>query len=136
MPRQQTVLPGYASEIGGNQPYVETIADLLRAMAQRRLPVGYQVRKGTGMKVRCAPGLRITKTQLTQGPTASVLTVGVRNGGAGTIPANESACDINGHAVAAVGAWPLKNLAPDQETEVFLVLQEVAVAADSTARPQ
>ena len=92
--------------------------------------------RSLGIKARCAPGLKIVKTQLTQGPTASVLTVGVRNGGAGTIPANESACDLDQHSVAAVGAWPLKTLAPGQETEVFLVLQEGAVAADPTAKPQ
>jgi len=131
-----TVLPGLPSGLGGNQPYVETIADLLRAMAQRRLPAGYQVRKGAGLKARCAPGLKITNTQLTQGPTASVLTVGVRNGGAGTIPANASACAVDQHSVAAVGAWPLKTLAPGQETEIFLVLQAGAVAADPLGKPQ
>ena len=45
-----TVLPGLSSEMGGNQAYVETIADLLRAMAQRRLPAGYRVRKSAGIK--------------------------------------------------------------------------------------
>ena len=131
-----TVLPGLSSEMGGNQAYVETIADLLRAMAQRRLPAGYRVRKSVGIKAHCAPGLKITKTQLTQGPTASVLTVGLRNTGAGTIPANESACDLHQHSIAAVGAWPLKTLAPGQETEVFLVLQDAALAIDPTDRPQ
>ncbi|HYN78773.1 MAG TPA: type-F conjugative transfer system secretin TraK [Lamprocystis sp. (in: g-proteobacteria)] len=131
-----TMLPGYSSEMGANQPYVETIADLLRAMAQRRLPPGYQVRKAAGMKAHCAPGLKIVKTQLTQGPTASVLTLGLRNTGADSIPANESACDLDKHSVAAVGAWPLKTLASGQETEVFLVLQEGTVAVDPTAKPQ
>ena len=131
-----TVLPDLSSEMGGNQAYVETIADLLRAMAQRRLPAGYQVRKSAGIKARCVPGLTVTKTQLTQGPTASVLTVGLRNTGVATVPANESACDLNRPSVAAVGAWPLKTLASGQETELFLVLQDAAGAADPTDRPQ
>ena len=129
------MLPGDTSAIGGNRPYIETIADLLRAMAQRRLPPGYQVRKAAGMKAHCVPGLKIVKTQLTQGPTASVFTVGVRNTGAATIPANASACDVDRHSVAAVGAWPLKTLAPGQDTEVFLVLQEGAVVVDPTGTP-
>jgi conjugal transfer pilus assembly protein TraK len=131
-----TVLPGLSSELGGNQAYVESITDLLRAMAQRRLPVGYRVSKSAGIKAHCVPGLKITKTQLTQGPTASVLTVGLRNTGVPAVPANESACDLDQHSIAAVGAWPLKTLASGQETELYLVLQDAAGAADPTDRPQ
>ena len=128
-------LPGTAGEGNGSTPYVAALTDLLRAMAQRRLPAGFQV-KGSGPKAHCAPGLKITKTQLIQGATASVLTLGVRNAGTGTVPANESACDLDKGIVAAVGAWPLKTLAPGQETEVFLVLQEGAVATDPSGTPR
>jgi conjugal transfer pilus assembly protein TraK len=122
-------LPGTAGEGNGSIPYVAALTDLLRAMAQRRLPAGFQV-KGRGPKAHCAPGLKIIKTQLIQGATAGVLTLGVRNAGTGTVPVNESACDLDQGIVAAVGAWPLKDLAPGQETEVFLVLQEGSVATD------
>lgn len=128
-------LPGTVGEGNGSTPYVAALTDLLRAMAQRRLPAGFQV-KGRGPKAHCAPGLKITKTQLIQGATASVLTLGVRNAGTGTVPANESACDLDQGIVAAVGAWPLKDLAPGQETEVFLVLQEGAVATDPSGTPR
>jgi hypothetical protein len=54
------------------------LTDLLRAKALRRLPAGFQV-KSSGPKAHCAPWLKITRTQLIQGATASVLTLGVRN---------------------------------------------------------
>ena len=65
-----------------------------------------------------------------------MLTLGVRNAGTGTVPANESACDLDKGIVVAVGAWPLKALAPGQETEVSLVLQEGAVATDPSGTPR
>ena len=118
----------------GAASYVEGLTDLLRAMAQQRLPPGFQVSKEP-FKAHCAANLKINKTQLTEGPSASVLTVGVRNSGQDTIAINESACDVAQHSVAAVGAWPLKTLGPGQETEVFLVLQQGTVAAAS-GQPQ
>jgi conjugal transfer pilus assembly protein TraK len=114
---------------------VTSARDLVCAMAQRRLPAGFQV-KGHGPKAHCAPGLKITKTKLTQGVSASVLTLGIRNAGTSTVPANESACDLDQGIVAAVGAWPLKVLAPGQETEVFLVLQAGGIATDPSGTPR
>ncbi|WP_295386107.1 type-F conjugative transfer system secretin TraK [uncultured Thiodictyon sp.] len=115
--------PAASSDGFGAAAYVEGLTDLLRAMAQRRLPTGFQVSKTTPPSVRCLPGLKVLNTQLAEGPSARVVTVGVRNTGSRTIPANESACDV-GQVVAAVGAWPLKTLTPGQETEVLLVLQQ------------
>ena len=120
--------PAMGGEGFGSGRYVEDIADLLRAMAQQRLPPGFQVGK-TALKARCAAHLKVDKTQLAHGPSADVLTVGVRNRGPGTVPIDASACDVERHAVAAVAAWPLKTLAPGQATEVFLVLQQGASAA-------
>ncbi|WP_020503507.1 TraK domain-containing protein [Lamprocystis purpurea] len=118
----------------GAASYVEGLTDLLRAMAQQRLPPGFQVVKAP-FKAHCAANLKVNKTQLTEGPSASVLTVGVRNGGQDSIAITESSCDVPQHSVAAVGAWPLKTLGPGQETEVFLVLQQGAGAAVS-GQPQ
>jgi len=64
------------------------------------------------------PGLKITKAQLTQGASASVLTLGVRDAGTSTVLVNASACNLDQGSVAAVGAWPLQTLAPEQATEL------------------
>jgi conjugal transfer pilus assembly protein TraK len=113
---------------GFGAAYVEGLTDLLRAMAQQRLPPGFQVGKAA-FKAHCAAHLKVNKTQLTAGPSASVLTLGVRNSGQDPIAITASVCAVEQQVVAAVAAWPLKTVGPGQETEVFLVLPPGAVAA-------
>jgi len=132
---QAALPPVGGGQRNGSDSYVAGITDLLRAMAQRRLPAGVQV-KGRGPHAHCVPGLKITKAQLTQGAGASVLTLGVRNAGTSTVLVNASACDLDQGSVAAVGAWPLQTLAPGQATELFLVLQEGAVATAPRETPR
>lgn len=121
-----------ASAVGGDgfgaASYVEGLTDLLRAMAQQRLPPGFQVGQAP-FKAHCAAHLKVNKTQLTAGPSASVLTLGVRNSGQDPIAITASVCDVEQQVVAAVAAWPLKTVGPGQETEVFLVLHGAGVAA-------
>ena len=123
LPALANVSEAYAQE--RSHPYVAGIVDLLRAMAQGRLPPGYQVKKGSGpAKVRCAEGLKLRKTQLTEGPAASVVTAAVANTSAGPVTLDQYACDIDNGIVAAVAAWPRNVLAPGQESEVYLVLAQ------------
>ena len=91
---KSALLPLAGGDGHGSDSYVAALTDLLRAMAQRRLPAGFQVKDG-GPKAHCAAGLTITKTQLSQGASASVLTLGVRNTGTGTVAAKESACALD-----------------------------------------
>ncbi len=127
-----------ASDVaGGAHPYVAGIVELLRGMAQGRVPPSYEVRKGAGTaKVRCAEGLKLRKTQLTEGPSSSVVTAAVRNGSGRTIGVDQYACDIDNRIVAAVAAWPRKVLAPGEETEVFLVLARGDRTREPAGRPR
>jgi conjugal transfer pilus assembly protein TraK len=123
--------------LGGAHPYVAGIVELLRGLAQGRVPPGYEVKTGSGpAKVRCAEGLKIHKTQLTVGPASSVVTAAVRNGSQRTLTVDQYACDIDNRIVAAVAAWPRKVLAPGQETEVFLVLAQGDRMRDPAGRPR
>jgi conjugal transfer pilus assembly protein TraK len=123
--------------LGGAHPYVAGIVELLRGLAQGRVPPGYQVKKGAGTaKVRCAEGLKLRKTQLTEGPASSVVTAALRNGGQGTLTVDQYACDIDNGVVAAVAAWPRRVLAPGQETEVFLVLAQGDRMREPAGRPR
>lgn len=129
------VSEAYAQE--RSRPYVAGIVDLLRAMAQGRMPAGYQVRNGAGgAKVRCAEGLKLRKTQLTEGPAASVVTAAVANTSARPVTLDQYACDIDNGIVAAVAAWPRNVLAPGQESEVFLVLAQGDRMREPTGTPR
>lgn len=126
-----------ASEMEGGAPYVSGIVELLRGLAQGRVPTGYQVSKGSGeAKVRCAEGFKLRKTQLTEGPASRVVTAAVRNGSQRTLTVDQYACDIDNRIIAAVAAWPRKVLAPGEETEVFLVLAQGERMRDPTGRPR
>ena len=123
--------------LGGAHPYVASIVELLRGLAQGRVPPGYQGMKGAGTtKVRCAKGLKLHRTQLTEGPASSVVIAAVRNASQGTLTVDQYACDIDNRIVAAVAAWPRKVLAPGEETEVFLVLAQGERMRESAVRPR
>lgn len=123
--------------VGGAHPYVAGIVELLRGLAQGRVPPGYQVKKGTGTaKVRCAEGLKLRETQLTQGPASSVVSAAVRNASQGTLTIDQYACDIDNRIIAALAAWPRKVLAPGEETEIFLVLGEGDRLREPAGRPR
>jgi conjugal transfer pilus assembly protein TraK len=122
---------------GGAHPYVAGIVELLRAVAQGRVPPGYGVKKGAGTaKVRCAEGLKLRKTQLTEDPASSVVTAAVRNASQGTLTIDQYACDIDNRIIAALAAWPRKVLAPGEETEIFLVLGEGDRLREPAGRPR
>lgn len=127
-------LPHGAMAMLPSAGYTETLIDLLRAMAQRRLPAGYQV-SGSGPTVRC-PTFKVLRTQLTEGPAGRVLTVGLRNPTTRTLTADEVACDAEPGVVAAIAAWPLREVPPGGETELFLALGEGTVGAASGGRPR
>jgi len=117
--------------------YIAGIVEVLRGMAQGRVPTGFRVSKGSGdYRPRCADGLKLRKTQLTAGPVASVLTAGVRNASAAPMVVGNQSCTIDGHTVAATAAWPRKELAPGEDTEIFLVLAHGERMADPTGRPR
>ena len=122
---------------GSAPPYVAGIVELLRAMAQGRVPGGYSVKQGSGtFKPRCAAPLKIKTTQLTSGALTSVVTAGVVNTSKDAIAVDQTRCSIDGYPLAAAAAWPRKLLAPGETTEVFLVVAQGLRMADPTGRPR
>jgi conjugal transfer pilus assembly protein TraK len=122
---------------GAAVPYVAGIVELLRGMAQGRVPTGFSVKPGSGpFKPRCAAPLKIKTTQLTAGAASSVVTAALVNPSKDAIAVDQSTCTLDGHPLAASAAWPRKLLAPGEETEVFLVVAQGERMADPTGRPR
>jgi conjugal transfer pilus assembly protein TraK len=122
---------------GAAVPYVAGIVELLRGMAQGRVPAGFSVKPGSGpFKPRCAAPLKIKTTQLTAGAASSVVTAALVNPSKDAIAVDQSTCTLDGHPLAASAAWPRKLLAPGEETEVFLVVAQGERMADPTGRPR
>jgi conjugal transfer pilus assembly protein TraK len=125
------------SGVSSGPSYTAGIVELLRGMAQGRVPTGFTVRKGSGdYRPRCADGLKLRKTQLTVGAVASVVTAAVSNASTGPLVVGHQSCTIDGHTLAATAAWPRKELAPGEDTEIFLVLAHGERMADPTGRPR
>jgi conjugal transfer pilus assembly protein TraK len=122
---------------GAAAPYVAGIVELLRGMAQGRVPAGFTVKPGSGpFKPRCAAPLKIKTTQLTAGAVSSVVTAALVNPSKNAIAVDQSTCTLDGHPLAASAAWPRKVLAPGEGTEVFLVVAQGERMADPTGRPR
>lgn len=108
-----------------SQPYVETIKDLLRAVALNQIPGGYDVRKIGGN----ARNLPICKSnavsvsfeggQILMGHSLNVYVGVARNETGAPVEIKESMC--GGWDVAAVAAYPAVVLEPGQKTEIYVV---------------
>ena len=121
----------------GAAPYVAGIVELLRGMAQGRIPPGFSVKPGSGpFKPRCTAPLKIKTTQLTAGAVSSVVTAALVNPSKDAIAVDQTTCTLDGQPLAASAAWPRKVLAPGEDTEVFLVVAQGERMADPTGRPR
>ena len=118
-------------------PYIAGIVEVLRGMAQGRVPTGFTVQSGSGgYKPRCANGIKLKKTQVSVGPTTSVVTAAVSNTSQGPITVDHQSCTLDGQTIAATAAWPRKELAPGEETELFLVIAQGERMVDPTGHPK
>jgi conjugal transfer pilus assembly protein TraK len=108
-----------------DQPYVEQIAAVFRALARDQVPAGYEARKARrGERLNCRqPGLSVTTAQVFEGQGLRILVAKVRHGGEQPIVLEEHRCHGEpGTLVAAVAAWPRTRLAPGEETEIFVAV--------------
>jgi conjugal transfer pilus assembly protein TraK len=89
-----------------DQPYVEHIASAFRALAQNRVPAGYELRKaGRGERVACRqPGLSATNAQVFEGRGLRILAAKVRNGGKQATVLEEHGCGAGSSTVVAAVA--------------------------------
>jgi conjugal transfer pilus assembly protein TraK len=119
--------------VGSSSPYVAGLVEALRASARGAVLPGWSVRDTAS--IQCS-GLRVLQTRLLVGPTAAVVTAGVRNGGPTKIHVDQDTCSTPEGAIAAVAAWPRRELGPREETEVYLVVQQHDGRPDPTGRPR
>jgi conjugal transfer pilus assembly protein TraK len=111
--------------VRNDQPYVEQIASVFRALARDRVPAGFELRKARrGECVSCGHlGLSVTTVQVFEGQGRRILVAKARNRGEESIVLDEHRCGVDaGALVAAVAAWPRTRLAPGEETEVFVAV--------------
>jgi conjugal transfer pilus assembly protein TraK len=132
------VTPGKEPARSGDQPYVEHLATVFRALAEERVPAGYGLRAaGKGERVTCAQvGLKLTTGQVLEGPTLRVLAARAENTGSRSLELDERTCrgreDL---PVAAVAAWPRVWLAPAEATELYVAIRPRAAESVRRERP-
>lgn len=108
-----------------SQPYIETIKNILRAVALNQIPGGYNVRK-IGSNTRNLPicksnavSVSFEGGQVLLGHSLNVFVGVARNETGAPVEIKESMC--GGWDVAAVAAYPAVVLEPGQKTEIYVV---------------
>jgi conjugal transfer pilus assembly protein TraK len=121
-----------------DQPYVEHIVSVFRALAQNRVLPGYELRKvGRGERLNCRqPRLSVTTAQVLEGGGLRILAAKARNRGKQPIVLEEHRCSAgSGTLVAAVAAWPRSRLAPGEETELYVAVRPPESDSERGGRP-
>ena len=126
----------------GDQPYVEHLAAVFRALAQNQVPAGYGLHPaGRGERVSCKqPGIMVTTAQVLEGGRLRVLAARARNQGKERIELEERTCSAEtgadaGAVVAAVATWPRVWLAPGEETELYVAVRPREPERERRDRP-
>lgn len=104
------------------QPYIDTLKNLMQMIAVGKIPPGYQLRKRTGADpgVLCAdPAIRVEPAQILEGGKLVVTVASVRNISGQNIELQESSCYLPG--VISVAAWPAPFLRPGDASELYVV---------------
>jgi conjugal transfer pilus assembly protein TraK len=120
------------------QPYVETIADVMKALSQGEVPQGYGLSQVSAATAAWMPrcdfaGMGITPVQALDGSHLVAVVARVVNRSATVQTLDESRCEADG--VLAVAAWPAITLRPGEETELFVVRRRPEATAGARARP-
>ncbi|WP_075881781.1 TraK domain-containing protein [Vreelandella massiliensis] len=109
-----------------SQPYVETLRDLLRNVALGDTPSGYTLNDPTpDMLPSCQQaGLSFdfANGQMLHGNNFTVA-IGVAENTSGSQPIEFNEASCGNWNVGAVAAWPENVIAPDDATEVYVVLR-------------
>lgn len=131
--------PGAARDWELDQPYVETLSELMATLARQEVPTGY------GMKAfaptdgvflpACAfpPGVVVRPAQILTGSSLVAVIAEVRNDTPWRVDIDESACSAPG--VLAVAAYPLLSLEQGQSTELYIARELPQVAPSVQRRP-
>ncbi|MFO1429682.1 MAG: type-F conjugative transfer system secretin TraK [Candidatus Competibacteraceae bacterium] len=117
-----------------NYPYVDSLVDVFRELAQNRVPAGYNLRAiaKTDPAMECLlDGISLQPGQVVEGQPFIILIGVARNASGGPVELNEAACMQP--TVAAVAAWPQVALAAGETTELYIAYRREAVATTQGA---
>jgi conjugal transfer pilus assembly protein TraK len=132
-------VPEVAEKWEAGQPYVETLNDVMVALAGGTVPSGYGLETlkhpmhPLMPHCRFGQGVIVTPRQVLTGRNLLVLVSKVSNRSTWPIALDESQCMTDG--VRAVAAWPRVSLASGQDTELFIVVQRPEEGRDQRHRP-
>lgn len=117
-------------------PYTQSITDLMRAIAQRKVPPGYafrDYRPGDRMPTCQQAGLSVTPKQVLEGHDRIAFVGVLTNTTRRPIEFQEQTCAVSG--VLAVASWPGPLLQPHQSSEVYVVVRRSSLPSMDGVRP-
>lgn len=134
VPKSSTRALAYESD----HPYLETLTEILRSLAQGKIPDGYGLqdvsREAVAGMPRCEmPGISVHAMQVLDGGSFRAIVAKARNTSYTNNEIIEQTC--SGRGLRAVAAWPYTRLAPGQETELYLLLSTVTEDDADQTRP-
>lgn len=135
---RKSASPAEALAYEGQHPYLETLTDMLKGIAQGKIPDGYgyeEIRGGylPGAPSCTMPGINVQPRQLITGSGYSAIVAKATNMGAYPAEIREELC--KGTTLRAVASWPYTSLAPGQSTELYMVLSDAPQDMSGNDRP-
>lgn len=129
---------GTAKKWEQEQPYMDTIRQVMRALALGKLPKGYSMAKMTAMDTVPAclqPGLHFdfSKAQQVMGHSFRGVIAVAQNISEQPILFDETSCTHP--TLAATAVWPNNMLEPGQKTEVYVITRVGEPVSEESSRP-
>lgn len=125
-----------ASSWEQSAPFAETLTNLMRTLAQHKVPPGYDFRTyaaSDAMPPCEQAGLRVTPRQVISGHDMVAFVGELTNTTSTPIEFQEQTCGVRG--VLAVASWPGPLLQPHQSSEVYVVVRRTSLVDGTQVRP-
>lgn len=119
---------------GAGESHTAAIVQTFAELAKGRIPKGYTLTKPRADEYRCeVPNLSIRLGQVAEGTKFRIGIFLVNNVGFKPIQIDEKWCFDNG--VAAISTWPVAQLNPGEQTEMFVMYQIEEEHEQTSERP-
>lgn len=119
---------------GAGESHTAAIVQTFAELAKGRIPKGYTLTKPRADEYRCeVPNLAIRLGQVAEGTKYRIGIFLVNNVGFKPIQVDEKWCFDNG--VAAISTWPVAQLNPGEQTEMFVMYQVEEEHEQTSERP-
>ncbi|MEY2117114.1 TraK domain-containing protein [Rhodanobacter sp. FW106-PBR-R2A-1-13] len=125
-----------ASSWEQSAPFTETLTNLMRTLAQHKVPPGYDFRtySANDAMPRCQQqDLRVTPKQVLAGHDMVAFVGELTNTSSMPVEFQEQTCGERG--VLAVASWPGPLLQPHQSSEVYVIVRRASLVDGSAVRP-